>query len=282
MATKLEELTKDLPPSVRLLIREALDHTNIKNPNDPIFELMMVLGIWARYFQSIPNCVEKASNDAGRSFDARLTQFQLLAQQIQSTIDKLEATPKALETLFPSETVARNIAGKVDAHFRALPLMQLESDVNRIEQSLNHLLGKKGELGLAARVDNSIGRLEETVKEVKKLDPKRTPWWKFAVCILAGAVLTGGLTWTNISRSASRVNGDLTKALSALTDLDSKLLSTRKALDALAQRIEGVPQQKVDKIVNVARNDGETVLLIKESDIEGITRLNGYVRISME
>jgi hypothetical protein len=45
----LEELLKPYPTEIQLKFREALERLHLVNPDDPIFELMLVLGLWATY-----------------------------------------------------------------------------------------------------------------------------------------------------------------------------------------------------------------------------------------
>jgi hypothetical protein len=120
--TLLEELTKDFPDKMRLAVREALDRTRIQNPNDPIYELMIVLGIWAKYYERIPASVKEAGDGLERknavmltSLDTRMALLQKLAQAIQAAVDQLDGAPKAIVDRFPTESLAASIAAKLDA-----------------------------------------------------------------------------------------------------------------------------------------------------------------------
>jgi hypothetical protein len=93
----LKKLLEPYPAEIQLQFREAIEKLHIQNPNDPIFELMLVLGLWGTYYQKISGQIVaageqmKAQNETAlKSLDERVRMLQGLTQTIQQATDKLE------------------------------------------------------------------------------------------------------------------------------------------------------------------------------------------------
>lgn len=200
--TLLQELIKNFPEKLRLALHEALARTRVKNPNDPIFELMIVLGIWAAYYERIPASLKATGDGLERkneamlgSLDVRLELLQKLAQSIQSAIDQLDGAPKAIIERFPAEALAKNIAAKLDARFQSLPLTKLEGDLRSLETAMKTLLGKPGEAGLAEKVDKSLNALTASAQRLAQRGFVEDRWPRDIGFALLGAVLVAGSMW---------------------------------------------------------------------------------------
>lgn len=216
VSTLLEELTRDFPNDIKLKIRETLDRTKIRNHDDPIFELMIVLGTWARYYQTIPQGVREAgaavdarSQESMKSFDTRLALLRGLALAIQNAVDRLEGAPQAIVDKFPAEAMAKNIAAKVDVHFKELPLTRVENAVSSLHGTLKTFVGEEARpeeqrpavWGLAQRMQDNLDRLQRSAASLAQMKfPDRASVLRDLLFALIGA----GIVWIFGSQAVLR------------------------------------------------------------------------------
>lgn len=187
MTTLLEELTKNFPQSIKLNLRVAMDQTRIRNPNDPIYELMVVLGVWAAYYETIPGKIRDVEKSVMQSLDSRIELLQKHARTVQTAVDRMDSLPSQIVDQFPSDTLAASIAKKIDGHFQSLPLTKLERDLKSLENSMRELTGTQG---LTKRVEDTMEDLKKTVKAMadRGFAEDRLPRDTF-ILIFAGLVL---------------------------------------------------------------------------------------------
>jgi hypothetical protein len=245
--TLLEELTRDFPEKMRLSVREALDRTRIQNPNDPIYELMIVLGIWAKYYERIPAAVKEAGDGLERkntvmlgSLDTRVELLQKLAQAVQAAVDQLDGAPKAIVERFPIEALAGTIAAKLDARFQALPLTKLEADLRALDRAIKELVGNEGGTGLAAKVEAGVKSLEEAVKRLAGAGYVPDQWPRDVAFTFLGAALAGLAMWFAVVRPMQGQSEQLEEVTRAAYNAG---YITRKAITG---SLEGKPLIRVD------------------------------------
>lgn len=271
-STLLEELTRGFPDKLRLELREALDRSGIRNPNDPVYELMLVLGIWAKYYESIPAAIETAAEEirsghqgALASLDGRLEQLRKLAQAIQTAIDQLDGAPQAIVERFPAESLARTIAAKLDARFQAVPLLKLEKDLQTLRSAVEELTGKDGGSGLAAKVEQGIKRLEESARKLRDCGYVPDRWSRDMLFALFGAAVMGTMIWWGAVRPMREQSARLEEVTRAAY---SAGYLTRKAAVGLLEgkpaiRVEGTGLDRLEKA-----RDGTVTLFLKEDAME--------------
>jgi len=192
----LEELLKPYPTDVRLLFREALARLRIVNKDDPILELMHVLGLWGVYYQKISGQVaetggqiNKQNEDALTSLDERVRLLQGLAQAIQRATDRLSTAGAEIVRRFPVEAIARQVASRVDAKISTMPIENFEAKVGTASQSLRTFAA------LADKLEAGVKRVESCAKKLDETPLPRISWWWSVGCIGLGVVLTVGGTW---------------------------------------------------------------------------------------
>ena len=172
---------------------------------DPLFELMMVLGIWAKYYETIPremrkvgDTVQALSTRMTESLESRLKRLQTLAQAIQKAIDQLEDVPQAIVERFPSEELARSIAGKIDRQMNDLPLMEGECLIRHLENQLRVFLGEDAKdnypavKGLAVKMQEDLARLQRSAEDLSRM---KLPDRASVLRDLAFALLGGAIVW---------------------------------------------------------------------------------------
>ena len=192
----LEELLKPYPPDVRLLFREALARLRIVNKDDPILELMHVLGLWGVYYQKISGQIvttggqiKGQNEEALASLDDRVRLLQGLAQMIQQATDRLGTAGAEIVRRFPVEAIARQVASRVDAKISTMPIENFEEKVSTANQSLRAFAA------LADKLEAGVKRVESCAKRLDETPLPRISWWWSVSCIGLGVVLTLGGVW---------------------------------------------------------------------------------------
>jgi len=198
--TLLDDLTKSLPEETRRKVRELLLRSRIVNPDDPIFELMVILGIWGQYYQSIP----AAMNEAGKAADARvktlvdalmsgIESVRLYSEQASQTIAE---APKALLAKFPADSLAAQIAEKIDKQFDATRLMVLQRELEALRATIGRVVvGEHGKGGLAAQLEEGLARLQECADQMVVSDLIPNRWWRDLGFLFCGALIAAGTIW---------------------------------------------------------------------------------------
>lgn len=265
-----QELTKDFPEDIRSRLRECLDRTRIQNPNDPIYELMIVLGTWAQYYQSIPASIKTAGEAVGRqnyklheSLDRRVEVLHTIAQEIQAAVDQLEGMPKAIVEQFPSEALAKSIARKIDERFHALPTTKLEEELRSLAKVMETVAGTPGQRGLADRLDKGLTSLQESAQRLEKRGLVRDQWPRDVLFAVLGALLVGGVMWLFAVRPLQKKEPEM----SDVADLMRReiFLGQRMMLGVNGQNERGmvIPASRI-KSMNQESN-GDIKVIFKES-----------------
>jgi hypothetical protein len=186
--TLLEKLLQDFPLEERLRIREEIDRMNIRNPDDEIYRLMIVLGIWTKYYEGIPQKLLNAGKQVDaqngqmlEAFDMRLHLLQKTAQEVQDAIDRLDGAPQAIVDKFPAEVVSHEIAWRINKDFIELSLTDVQKEIGNLNQTLSKLIAPQGKDGkpedksLIQKVQDDVGRLEKTAEKLSHIKFPRAP-----------------------------------------------------------------------------------------------------------
>lgn len=199
---------QELPDRLKVELREIMDALGLVNPQDEVFKLMIVLGLWAKYYQSIPDEIVQAGRQHHQqnekmlhSLDGRLGSLQKLAQEVQQAVDQLDGAPSAIVECFPSEGLARSIAGKINEHFQKLPLLEVENSVRDLTVALtgfvetsraNHAETK----GLFQKMHDEIKRLNGLAEDLKDTKFPNQRYLVRDICfLLIGFILCFVLSW---------------------------------------------------------------------------------------
>lgn len=129
LPTVLEELLAPYPVEIQLKLREALARLHITNPDDPILELMLALGLWGTFYQKISGQVVEAGRmadvqqtSAFEFFDDRIRLLQGLTLIIQRVTDRLSSAGDDVVNRFPVDDIVQKMAERIDAAIQSLPI----------------------------------------------------------------------------------------------------------------------------------------------------------------
>jgi hypothetical protein len=271
----LQELMKDFPEEIRLKLREAVDRTRIQNPNDPIYELMIVLGVWAQYYQSIPASIKAAGESVGRqnyklheSLDRRVEVLHTIAQEIQAAVDQLEGMPKTIVDQFPSEALAKNIARKIDERFHALPTTKLETELRSLAAAMESVTGKSGQKGLAEKLDKELAGLTGCVERMEKKGYAPDQWPRDVLFTTVGVLLAGIVMMLCVwlfEKPVQQIQPDMSKVdeLSALLRKNTFISQYATVqINEKNERVLVVPANRVESATK--ESDGAIKVILKE------------------
>ena len=102
MPTALERLIQPLPNDLKAAILEAWKNEDIPHDeNDSVYRLMVLLTLYARYFDEIPQKITEAENRFTRFMETSLTKFQRMwlnhVETLQVTYTRLEKITDGLK-----------------------------------------------------------------------------------------------------------------------------------------------------------------------------------------
>ncbi|CAN5626010.1 hypothetical protein BH09VER1_BH09VER1_14230 [soil metagenome] len=125
----LEELLQPYPVEVQLKFREALARLHLTNPDDPVVELMLALGLWGTFYQKISGQIVEAGQLADQqrgealdTFNERLRLLQGLTLTIQQATDRLSAAGDEIVKRFPVDDIVQKTTDRIDAAIQSLPI----------------------------------------------------------------------------------------------------------------------------------------------------------------
>lgn len=196
MESTLEELLKAYPQEVRLKFREALERLRIVNKDDPILELMLVLGLWGVYYQKISGQVVEAGEQielqnkaALTSLDERVRILQGLAQIIQQATDRLDTAGNDIVKRFTANEIARQVNDEIAGKLKAMRFGDLWTDLGLLSKNLEKVRGMAGD------IEERVKRMESCTNKLERMPlPRFSLAWS-AACIAFGAVITALGFW---------------------------------------------------------------------------------------
>lgn len=125
----LEELLTPYPVEIQLKLREALARLHITNPDDPVLELMLALGLWGTFYQKISGQIVEAGRRADQQqtialeiLDDRLRLLQGLTLIIQRATDRLSSAGNDIVNRFPVDEIVQRTTERIDSAIQSLPI----------------------------------------------------------------------------------------------------------------------------------------------------------------
>lgn len=122
LPTALERLIQPLPNDLKAAVLEAWKNDDIPHDeNDSVYRLMVLLTLYARYFEEIPKRITEAENRLGtlmtervrkfericlthvETFQLTYTRFENLTNQLKKVETLLEDKPRSLRLQFETE-----------------------------------------------------------------------------------------------------------------------------------------------------------------------------------
>jgi hypothetical protein len=201
----LEKLIAAAPGPLHAQLREALKKAAILNPDDPVFDLVLVLELMSVYYRRIADQVTKAgaaietNNKAAlASLDDRVRKLQGIAQIIEQATDKLEVIDQEIVENFPVGWIVEEVVKKTDARIKTLPLERFEAKTAKAQAVID---------GLSQSVNASAAALTKASTEIEKaaakIEEAKLPgmsigwiaFWMGLGGVMACAGMLGFITW---------------------------------------------------------------------------------------
>lgn len=202
----IEHLIAAAPSKLQEPLREALKKASIINPNDPVFELVLVLELIGVYYQRIAATVVKAGTDidtknatALASLDDRVRKLQGLAQLIQRATDKLEVIDQDIVKLFPVGWVVEQVVKKMDARINALPLTTFDEKTAKAHVAIDNM--NRSVKASADALTSASTEIENAAEKIQAAKLPRVSLGWAVLWLAIGAAITGLAFSFAISRS---------------------------------------------------------------------------------
>lgn len=196
----LEELLKPYPVEVQLKLREALERLRLTNPNDPILELMLALGLWGTFYQRISGQIVEAGRLADQQrgealniLDERLRLLQGLTQTIQQATDRLSTAGEEIVKRFPVEDIVQKTTDRIDAAIQSLPIDGLLRTVVTTREEMA-TLGRFAERA-ADKLEAGAQMVEDCAKRLTDAGLPRVSFTWSAGCLIFGFALAFWAFW---------------------------------------------------------------------------------------
>lgn len=194
--TILKKLLEPYPPDVRAQCWEAVEKLHIRNPDDPIFELMLALGLWGTYYQKISGEIVEAGRQSGaqndaalKSLDERVRLLQGLAQIIQQATDRLSGAGAEIVKNFPVEQIAEKITARLDETINTLPIKELEGAVVSARLEMDN--AARSAKGTVERLDAATKQMEDAARRINQTNlPRLSAGW-IVLWLVTGAAIAG-------------------------------------------------------------------------------------------
>ena len=199
-----EKLLKECPDvGVREKLRAAKDALDFQNPDDPIFQLMRVLGTWAVYYKTIPELITKevekviAENEkAEKSLNLRVREVVGAAHLLQRAHDEIEKT-------VPAE-VAKNVAARVNAAIAQLPLASFTETISQASTAARIAASTADES--SKKVKAAVDTIDGYADQLRNLPG---PFWRNVGFALLGAAITAAVGWWFVVRPMEKERPDM-------------------------------------------------------------------------
>jgi len=179
---------------------EVLLKSKIRSEEDPIFELMEALGLYATYFEKIPlrmtdaaTTIENQNAAHLDALDPRLRVMRGSAHIIQVATDRLGRVQEEIVDKFPAQAVADKLRERIDEALKTLPLSELEESVNRVNANTSTVINEVKTH--SDKIGSELSRLKDQANSISNLELPYVSWWRDARFILLSAGVTALLMW---------------------------------------------------------------------------------------
>jgi len=193
----LDKLLEKYPPDIQARFRALITKLHLENPHDPIFELMLVLGLWGTYYRETSGQIvtageqmEKKHAEALRLFDERVMALQSFSQVIRQGLERLEHVERTIVNEFPAGKVAELVVGKVNATLNTFPLDDLKKTVTDAHSSMTH--AEKRVDSVSDTLGTAATRIEEAAARINAVKlPRLSVGWALFWMAVGAAIAVG-------------------------------------------------------------------------------------------
>ena len=193
-------MLKSLPLELQVVVERTLRGFGITNNDDPLVQVATALGLYAAYFEKIPERI----TDAGKTIDTqnaaalaaldiRLRVMRGFAVIIQTATDRLGTVPQEIVDQFPSQAVAEALRKDIDAALKTLPLSKFEESVNRANTNMGTFITDAKTHN--DKLEKELSRLQKNAADIADLAIPGVSWWRDAGFILLSAGVTALVMW---------------------------------------------------------------------------------------
>lgn len=194
----LEELLAPYPVEIQLKLRETLARLHITNPDDPVLELMLALGLWGTFYQKISGQIVEAGRlaelqqaSAFEFFDERIRLLQGLTLIIQRATDRLSSAGDDIINQFPVDDIVQKTTDRIDLAIQSLPIDGLLRTVVTTREEMADL-GRFAERA-ADKLEASVQTMEDCTSRLAGFGWLSFAW--SAGCVLFGSALATFAFW---------------------------------------------------------------------------------------
>jgi hypothetical protein len=196
----LEELLQPYPVEVQLKFREALARLHLTNPDDPVLELMLALGLWGTFYQKISGQIVEAGwladqqrGEALDMFNERLRLLQGLTLTIQQATDRLSSASDEIVERFPVDDIVQKTTDRIDAAIHSLPIDGLLRTVVTTREEMADL-GRFAQRA-ADKLETGAQMVEECARRLTDAGLPRVSFGWSAGCMIFGFALAFFAFW---------------------------------------------------------------------------------------
>lgn len=196
----LEELLTPYPVEIQLKLREALSRLHITNPDDPVLELMLALGLWGTFYQKISGQIVEAGRmadlqqtSAFEFFDARVRLLQGLTLIIQRATDRLSSAGDDIVSRFPVDDIVQKTTERIDEAIQSLPIDGLLRTVVTTREEMADL-GRFAQRA-ADKLETGAQMVEECARRLTDARLPRVSFGWSVACVIFGFALAFFAFW---------------------------------------------------------------------------------------
>jgi len=196
----LEELLRPYPVEIQLKLREALERLHITNPDDPVLELMLALGLWGTFYQKISCQIVEAGRmadlqqtSAFEFFNDRLRLLQGLTLTIQRATDRLSTAGEDIVKRFPVDDIVQKTTDRIDASVQSLPIEGLLRTIVTTREEMA-TLGRFAK-NAADKLETGAQMVEDCARRLTDAGLPRVSFGWSAGCVLFGFALAFFAFW---------------------------------------------------------------------------------------
>ena len=210
----LKILLEAEPVEMRADLERFLRKTEIKSDDDPLIPLMVVLKLYAAYYNTIPSkiadagkAIDAQNKNALTSLDSRVSALQAFAVIIQKATDRLERAPQEIATKFPAQKLAEQLKTQIESELNKLKIGEFEQAVNRSSVRIETFVTQGDER--AKQLDSIFSRIQKTVEGIKEMELPYVSWWRDVGFVFGGALAAAFLMWWFVVRAEQQQISDM-------------------------------------------------------------------------
>ena len=195
-----EAMLKVLPLEIQLEVERVLRGFGITHNDDPLVHVMVALGLFAAYYDKIPQRVRDAGETiasenkaALAALDQRVQTLRGLGTVFQKATDRLGAAPQEIVDRFPTLQIAHQIRDKIEVALKTLPLTQFEAAAKQINGNMGTFVQEAKTS--QEKIEKDVVRLQKNAADIAKLAIPGISIWRDAFFVTVSVVLTAFIMW---------------------------------------------------------------------------------------